>query len=92
MWFVFTVLPSWLLGLRALGLCFLRAGEPFTALSRHLDPPWFGTTQLGQQDLMRAQGDAPHSSVHACALVFAVWTESFSVLVNLTVILAGSTV
>lgn len=90
--FVFTMLFSVFLYHRALCLCFLMAYELFTALSRYLDPPGLGTAQFGQRELMWAEGDASNSTVHASALVFAVWTEGFPVLVNLVIVLTRSSI
>lgn len=89
---VFAVLLSVFLYHRALCLCFLGADKLLTAASRHLDPPGLGTAQFGQRELTWAEGNASNSTIHACALVFAVWTEDFPVLVNLVVVLARSSV
>lgn len=71
----------------ALCLC-----ELFTAPAPYLDPLGLGTAQFGQPELMRAEGDTSNSTVHASALVFAVWTEDFPVLVNAVAVLARSSV
>lgn len=72
--------------------CFLGADELFAAPTRHLDPSGICATQFGQRELVRAQGDAPNSTVYAGALVFAVRAEGFTVLVDLAVVLAGSSI
>ena len=77
---------------RALCLRFLGADELFAALSWHFDPPGLGTAQFGQCEHMWAEGHASNGAVHASALVFAVWTEDFPVLVNLVVVLTRSSI
>lgn len=75
-----------------LPLCVLGADQLFAALSWYLDPLGPGTAQFGEHELMRAEGDAANCPIHAGALVFAVGTEDLPVLVNLVVVLAGSSI
>lgn len=63
-----------------------------TASPGYLDPLWIRAAQLGQNDHVGAEGDATNSSVHAGALVFTVRTEVLSILVDLVVVLAGSSI
>ncbi len=60
------------------------------ALACYLDQPGVGTAQVGQGELLRAQRDASHRPIDACALVFTVGLEALSVLVDPAVVLAGS--
>lgn len=77
---------------RAVCLCFLWADELFTAPPWYLDQPGLGTAQIGQREFMWAHGHTSNSTVHASALVLAVWMEGFPILVNLVVVLTSSSI
>lgn len=77
---------------RTVCLFVLGADELFAAPSWDFDPPRFGTGLFGHSELAWAQRDASDCTVHASALVFAVWTKDFPILVNLVVVLTCSTI
>lgn len=62
----------------------------FAALAGDLHQSGVGAAQVRQGELLRAQRDASHRPVDACALVFTVGLEALSVLVDLAAVLAGS--
>lgn len=76
--------------LQDVGLLAIITHPLLTALACHLDQSGVGTAQVGQGELLRAQRDTSHCPIDACALVFTVGLEAFSVLVDPAVVLAGS--
>lgn len=62
----------------------------FAALACYFDQSGIGTAQVRQGELLRAQWNTSHRPIDACALVFTVGLEAFSVLVDPAVVLTGS--
>lgn len=61
-----------------------------TAVAWYFDQPGVGAAQVGQRELLGAEGQAAHCPIHTRALVLAIGLEDLSVLVNTAVVLAWS--